>query len=73
MLYIPVAALFAPCQVWRYIQTVTIKQKGGKAMNKLNELEFANLAPEDLNRIKNLEKELNFQEEYLIALKKSNI
>ena len=41
-------------------------------MNKLNELEFANLAPEDLNRIKNLEKELNFQEEYLIALKKSN-
>lgn len=41
-------------------------------MNKLSELEFANLAPEDLNRIKNLEKELNFQEEYLIALKKSN-
>lgn len=39
-------------------------------MNKLNELEFANLASEDLNRIKSLEKELNFQEEYLIALKK---
>lgn len=41
-------------------------------MNKLNELEFANLSPEDLNRIQSLEKELNFKDEYLIALKKPN-